>query len=115
MSTFNESNTIQDTLAETAGCNGWIVCDKGMFDLIEGDSMGLPLGTRLLKKARSERSRRIRLSVHRTRTAAYWCRSKPPQRPRPLLERRQTACHQTESVVANFIVFELRIDPNHPI
>ena len=51
MSTFNESNTIQDMLAETAGCNGWIVCDKGMLDLIEGDSMGLPLGTRLLKKA----------------------------------------------------------------
>ena len=47
MSTFNESNTIQDMLAETAGCNGWIVCDKGMLDLIEGDSMGLPLGTRL--------------------------------------------------------------------
>ena len=51
MSTFNESNTIQDMLAETAGCNGWIVCDKGMLDLIEGNSMGLPLGTRLLKKA----------------------------------------------------------------
>lgn len=51
MSTFNESNTIQDMLAETAGCNGWIVCNKDMLDLMDGDSMGLPLSAGLLKKA----------------------------------------------------------------
>ena len=51
MSAFTEANTIQDMLAETAGCNGWTVCNKDLVDVVNKDTMGLPLATKWLKDA----------------------------------------------------------------
>ena len=51
MSTFTEANTIQEMLAETAGCNGWTVCNKDLVDVVNKDTMGLPLATKWLKDA----------------------------------------------------------------
>ena len=51
MSTFTEANTIQEMLAEAAACNGWIVCNKDLVDVVNKDTMGLPLATTWLKDA----------------------------------------------------------------
>lgn len=51
MSTFNEANTIQDMLAEAAGCNGWVVCNKELVDMVNKDMMGLPLASTWLKES----------------------------------------------------------------